>query len=118
MPLGGCDERPYRAPVGTTTLMVWPCWMEVLNVTPGVPNGESPSADGPVLRPGVGDTLVIDSGGMARLPRIGTIIAVTGQDGSPPYPVRWLAGEYESRILPGAGARVEKHAPAPRCSRD
>jgi Domain of unknown function (DUF1918) len=115
---GGCDERPYRAPVGTTTLMVWHCWMEVLNVTPGVPNGELPSADGPVLRAEVGDTLVIDSGGMAGLPRIGTIIAVTGQDGSPPYMVRWLAGEYESRILPGAGARVEKHLPAPRCSGD
>jgi len=39
---------------------------------------------------------------------------VTGQDGSPPYLVRWLAGEYESRISPGAGARIEKHQRAPR----
>jgi len=52
--------------------------MEVLNVTTGVPTGERPSADGPVLRAEVGDTLVIDDGGMGGLPRIGTIIAVTG----------------------------------------
>ena len=62
----------------------------------------------------VGDTLVIDGGGMGGLPRLGTIIAVTGQDGSPPYLVRWLTGEYESRVLPGPGAHVEKHHPAPR----
>jgi Domain of unknown function (DUF1918) len=61
-----------------------------------------------VLHAQVGDALVIDDGGMAGLPRTGTIIAVTGQDGAPPYLVRWLAGEYESRIVPGAGAHIEK----------
>ncbi|MGA3155247.1 MAG: DUF1918 domain-containing protein [Streptosporangiaceae bacterium] len=31
-----------------------------------------------------------------------------GPDGSPPYRVYWLAGDYESMIVPGPGARVEK----------
>ena len=82
--------------------------MAVLNVTTGVPSGGRPSSHGQVLHAEVGDTLVIDGGGMAGLPRIGMIVAVTGRDGSPPYLVRWLAGEYESRISPGAGAHIEK----------
>jgi Domain of unknown function (DUF1918) len=55
--------------------------------------------------------LIIDQGGPAGIPRIGEIIAVPSADGSPPYLVRWLAGEYESTIWPGAGARVEKRHP-------
>jgi hypothetical protein len=88
--------------------------MELLNMTMGLPSGELPSPHGLVLRAEVGDTLIIDDGGMAGLPRIGTITAVADQDGSPPYLVHWLAGEYESRILPGPGARIEKHREAPR----
>jgi len=50
----------------------------------------------------------------ASPPKRQTIIAVTGQDGSPPYLVHWLAGEYESRISPGEGTRIEKHQRMPR----
>jgi Domain of unknown function (DUF1918) len=60
------------------------------------------------LRAEVGDTLIIEAGGRPGTPRIGEIVAVTDPDGSPPYRVRWLAGEYESVIIPGSGARVEK----------
>ncbi len=74
---------------------------------PGPPD----TAPGQVPRAQPGDTLVIDGAGMAGLPRTGTIIAVTGQDGKPPYLVRWTAGDYESRISPGPGARVEKRHP-------
>jgi len=65
---------------------------------------------GPVspLRAEVGDTLVIESGSTDGFPRIGEIIAVTSPDGSPPYRVWWLAGEYESLITPGRGARIKK----------
>lgn len=86
-------------------------------MTTGVPSGGRPASHRRVLRAEVGDTLVID-GGMAGLPRIGAIIAVTGRDGSPPYLVRWLAGEYESRISPGAGARIGKHQQVPRLLAD
>jgi hypothetical protein len=49
----------------------------------------------------IGDTLVIDQPGGARQPRIGEITAGPGPDGSPPYRVYWLAGDYEFTIKPG-----------------
>jgi len=57
-----------------------------------------------------GDTLIIDGAGTAGLPRTGTIIAVLGQDGTPPYLVYWTAGGYQSVFTPGPGSRIEKHA--------
>lgn len=60
------------------------------------------------LRAEVGDLLVIDGSGAAGTPNIGVIIGVPSADGGPPYLVRWIAGEYESTIVPGAGARIEK----------
>ena len=66
------------------------------------------SPDGPALRAEAGDTLVMGAEGTAGFPRIGQILAVLGTGGSPPYRVRWLAGEYESLVTPGPGARVEK----------
>ena len=59
------------------------------------------------LRAEAGDTLVIEVPG-AEAARIGRILDVLGAAGAPPYRVRWLAGEYESVITPGPGARVEK----------
>lgn len=73
----------------------------------------SPSA---TLRAEVGDFLVVDEGGPAGLPSLGEIISVPSPDGSPPYRVRWLAGEYESTILPAPGARIEKRHPPKRQS--
>lgn len=71
--------------------------------------GQRPSPDpGLALRAEPGDTLIIDGAGMSGLPRTGIIIAVVGQDGSPPYLVRWTTGDYESRISPGPCARVER----------
>lgn len=67
------------------------------------------------MRAEPGDTLAIDGAGMAGLPRLGVIVAVYGRDGAPPYLVRWTAGDYESRVYPERGARVEKsrgHYPA------
>jgi hypothetical protein len=62
------------------------------------------------LRAEAGDTLIVDGDGLGGLPRIGTIVAVSDPAGSPPFLVRWLAGDYESRISPGLGARVQRHA--------
>jgi hypothetical protein len=63
---------------------------------------------GTTLRADVGDTLIVETGGAAGTARIGEIIAVAGPDGSPPFRVRWLAGDYESLIKPGRSARVQK----------
>lgn len=71
--------------------------------------GQRPSPD-PDLCAEPGDTLVIDGAGIPGVLRTGTIVAVTGPDGSPPYLVRWTTGDYESRISPSPGARVERHS--------
>jgi hypothetical protein len=55
--------------------------------------------------------LVIDRVSAARIPRIGEIVGVPSAEGSPPYLVPWLADEYESTILPGPGARIERGIP-------
>lgn len=68
---------------------------------------DEPQAPGNPVHARPGDTLVIDSASTAGLPRVGIIIAVTGQDGGPPFLVRWITGDYESRIIPGPGARIE-----------
>lgn len=62
----------------------------------------------PLLHAKPGDTLIIDDAGPGRIPRIGIIIAVANQDGTPPYLVSWTGGDYQSRIVPGIGARIEK----------
>ena len=75
----------------------------------GIPGREPPGGPGHVLRAEPGDALVIDGAGGAGLPRTGTIIAVPGQDGRPPYLVHWTAGDYDAQVTPGPGARIEKH---------
>lgn len=76
--------------------------------TSEVPEQRSSPGSGLALHAEPGDTLVIDGAGMAVLPRTGTIIAVIGYDGSPPYLVRWTSGDYESRISPGPCASIER----------
>jgi Domain of unknown function (DUF1918) len=76
---------------------------------PEVPGRGLSRDPGQGMRAEPGDTLVIDGAGMAGLPLLGAIVGVCGQDGAPPYLVRWTAGDYESRVYPGPGARIEKH---------
>ena len=61
------------------------------------------------IRPAVGDILVIDGAGMAGLPLLGTIVARSGDSRTPGYLVRWTGGDYESWVVPGPRARIEKH---------
>lgn len=70
--------------------------------------GRCPHRGGRVsMRAEPGDTLAIDGAGMARVPRLGVIVAVYGWDGAPPCLARWTAIGYESRVYPGPGARIE-----------
>jgi hypothetical protein len=69
---------------------------------------EGVSAAPAKLRAEVGDLLVIDQDGAPGPSQIAMIIGVSGADGSPPYVVHWIAGDYESRIVPGAGAHIER----------
>jgi Domain of unknown function (DUF1918) len=77
--------------------------------SPGaVHRDESP--DPPMtLRAEPGDSLVIGQAGVGfGIPRVGQIIAVLSPDGSPPYLVHWVAGDYDSVILPGSGAHIDR----------
>ncbi len=56
----------------------------------------------------MGDELVVESTEpMCR--RTGTIVGLKNADGSPPYLVHWVVGDYDSLIFPGPGTRMEVH---------
>lgn len=55
-----------------------------------------------------GDELTVRGRHQGDEDRHGTIIRVNGQDGAPPYLVRWRDG-HESVIFPSSGAEVEHH---------
>jgi hypothetical protein len=57
----------------------------------------------------VGDELIIEGPEPGTSGRIGTIVALQNADGSPPYVVHWLAGDYDSLIRPGPTARIKRH---------
>ena len=58
----------------------------------------------------VGDELIIVSVESGKPDRIGTIMALQNTDGSPPYVVHWVVGDYASLIEPGFQARIERRA--------
>lgn len=55
----------------------------------------------------VGDLLIIESGHVDESPRTGVILEVHGEDGGPPYVVRWNDDEHTSTVVPGTDARVK-----------
>jgi Domain of unknown function (DUF1918) len=55
----------------------------------------------------VGDELIVESTQSSRSRRVGTIIALKTTDGSPPYLVHWVVGDYDSLIFPGPHVRME-----------
>jgi Domain of unknown function (DUF1918) len=53
----------------------------------------------------VGDSLVAESNKVDTPARHGEILEVRGEDGAPPYVVRWSDG-HEGLVYPGADAHV------------
>ena len=54
------------------------------------------------MRAHVGDTLVVPG----RQTRTGVILRVVGQNGSPPYVVKWLAGGHIAMVTPDQYSRI------------
>jgi hypothetical protein len=54
----------------------------------------------------VGDKLVVMSRHLDEAVEEGEIIEVRGEDGDPPFVVRWEGGEHEGLVFPGPDARV------------
>lgn len=61
------------------------------------------------MRAQVGDELTIRGRHQGDEDRHGTVIQVHGEDGAPPYLVRWRDG-HESVFFPASGTEVEHHA--------
>ena len=55
----------------------------------------------------VGDRLVIRGHHQGEPPRDAEVIEVLGEDGEPPFRVRWSADGHESLLFPGSDASVE-----------
>ncbi|HEU0024175.1 MAG TPA: DUF1918 domain-containing protein [Thermoleophilaceae bacterium] len=60
-----------------------------------------------ILRAAPGDRLVISSHHTGELERDGEILEVLGDDGAPPYVVRWEDDGHVSRLYPGSDAHVQ-----------
>jgi hypothetical protein len=58
-----------------------------------------------VVHANVGDQLVIESRTVDAPRKVGEIVEVHGDDGGPPYLVRWSDG-HEGLMFPGADAHV------------
>jgi hypothetical protein len=54
------------------------------------------------MRARVGDTLVVPG----RPARTGLIVRVVGQNGTPPYVIKWLAGGHIAMVTPGEYSRI------------
>jgi Domain of unknown function (DUF1918) len=61
------------------------------------------------VRAHVGDELVVESTAGAPSRRVGTIVGLKNADGSPPYLVHWVVGDYDSQISPGPHTRITVH---------
>jgi hypothetical protein len=66
------------------------------------------------MKADVGDELIVGETEICGAARVGTIVAVRGSDGSPPYLVHWVAGDYDSLVSPwpGVGIRHKRTHPA------
>ena len=71
---------------------------------------EKKQIEHPELQAEAGDRLVIHGHHQGEPERDGEILEVLGEDGAPPFRVRWEDDGHESILFPGSDAHVE-HLP-------
>ena len=76
-----------------------------------MPRRQAPSPEAP-LRAANGDRLIVRGHRVGEKRRDGDIIEVLGDDGAPPYVVRWLDDGRVTRVFPGSDSYVERLSPA------
>ncbi|MFC7480895.1 DUF1918 domain-containing protein [Luedemannella flava] len=59
------------------------------------------------MRARLGDRLILQPTHPDSPRRVGIIIELHHDDGSPPYTVRWLDDEHEALVYPGPDGRIE-----------
>lgn len=60
------------------------------------------------MKAAVGDTIVIGGHRVGEQRRVGTIVDVVGEDGQPPYRIRWSGSDDVHLVVPGSDAVVER----------
>src|SRR5215470_20375078 len=65
-----------------------------------------PGEGGESMRAQVGDELIVESTVPVPSRRVGVVIGLKNADGSPPYLVHWVVGDYTSLIFPGPNTRM------------
>ena len=58
------------------------------------------------MRAKVGDRIIVRGHRVGDPDRDGEILEVHGEDGAPPYVVRWAADDHESTFYPGTDALI------------
>jgi hypothetical protein len=66
------------------------------------------------MRATAGDWIVVQSLHTGEVEREGQIVEVHGEDGAPPYVVRWTDDDHESLMFPGPDAHIVQHPPHER----
>jgi hypothetical protein len=61
------------------------------------------------MRAKAGDELIVAKSDTGAA-RVGTIVAVKDSDGSPPYLVHWVVGDYDALVFPRPGVRIKHKA--------
>jgi hypothetical protein len=56
----------------------------------------------------VGDRLVMEGTKVGDARRVGEVLEVRHDDGTPPYLVRWLSDGHEALVFPGPDSHIEK----------
>lgn len=76
-----------------------------------MPQTRNPKPEAP-LRAKNGDRLVIRGHRVGESQKTADIIEVLGEDGAPPYVVRWIDDGRVTRIYPSSDAYVHRLSPA------
>ncbi|MFI7440626.1 DUF1918 domain-containing protein [Nonomuraea indica] len=66
------------------------------------------------MKAAIGDRLVVEGAHQGEPRRVGVIIGLHHDDGTPPYVVRWLEEKHETLVYPGPDAHIEHRDTEPR----
>ncbi|MFF5204848.1 DUF1918 domain-containing protein [Streptosporangium sp. NPDC000396] len=58
------------------------------------------------MKAAVGDRLIVEGTRHGETRRVGVIVELLHEDGSPPYMVHWENAEHETMVFPGPDAHV------------
>ncbi len=72
-------------------------------------NRRSPAGRVAEMRAAIGDRIVVRGHHVGEHERSGIVLAVEGENGGPPYLVRWDDGGHESLFFPGSDSTVEHY---------